>query len=235
MKNNSIKLLLTLGTASCLFALNAPAQLINLANWNFNGQTAGGTATNISAVLSADTGEQSGSATLAFINTAATGTNFIFDAGGTIVNALDSALAGNAARLQRGERWNGAYAHFEFSTLGRRDLELSFASRFAASGVNSIQASYSTDNVSWINIGSPITLTTTYTAYVIDFGSALDNAANAYVRLTFSGAAAGTASGTNNFTLFDNITLAAVPEPSTYAALLGLLALGVVAWRRRRR
>lgn len=26
-----------------------------------------------------------------------------------------------------------------------------------------------------------------------------------------------------------------VPEPSTYAAMLGLLALGVVMWRRRRR
>jgi hypothetical protein len=31
----------------------------------------------------------------------------------------------------------------------------------------------------------------------------------------------------------DNLSIA-VPEPSTYAALLGLLALGFVAWRRRR-
>lgn len=33
----------------------------------------------------------------------------------------------------------------------------------------------------------------------------------------------------------DSVTVAAVPEPATYAALTGLLALGLVAWRRRQR
>jgi hypothetical protein len=33
---------------------------------------------------------------------------------------------------------------------------------------------------------------------------------------------------------FDNLTVSAVPEPSTYAALAGLSALGLVCWRRRR-
>jgi hypothetical protein len=32
---------------------------------------------------------------------------------------------------------------------------------------------------------------------------------------------------------FDNLALTAVPEPSTYAAILGGLALGFAAWRRR--
>jgi hypothetical protein len=34
--------------------------------------------------------------------------------------------------------------------------------------------------------------------------------------------------------LVDNVNVTAIPEPSTYAAMLGLLAFGVVVWRRRR-
>jgi hypothetical protein len=43
----------------------------------------------------------------------------------------------------------------------------------------------------------------------------------------------------DDFRLYDGVLsaseLAAIPEPSTYAALFGLLAIGFVAWRRRRR
>lgn len=35
--------------------------------------------------------------------------------------------------------------------------------------------------------------------------------------------------------MVDNFTVSTVPEPSTYAAMVGLLALGAVMWRRRRR
>jgi hypothetical protein len=43
-------------------------------------------------------------------------------------------------------------------------------------------------------------------------------------------------SGTNeNFRIsFDNVSLAAIPEPATSAAVAGLSAAGLVAWRRRR-
>jgi hypothetical protein len=43
--------------------------------------------------------------------------------------------------------------------------------------------------------------------------------------------------GTNRSAVLDDLTLsgtAVIPEPSTYAALFGLFALGCVAWRRRR-
>ncbi|QYM79699.1 PEP-CTERM sorting domain-containing protein [Horticoccus luteus] len=42
------------------------------------------------------------------------------------------------------------------------------------------------------------------------------------------------ADGTFNTSMLSNPALAAVPEPSTYAAVLGLCVLGFVAWRRRR-
>lgn len=35
-------------------------------------------------------------------------------------------------------------------------------------------------------------------------------------------------------TTFDNLTVTAIPEPSTYAALAGMAALGFAAWRRRK-
>jgi len=35
-------------------------------------------------------------------------------------------------------------------------------------------------------------------------------------------------------TMIDNISIIAVPEPAAYAAVLGLVALGVIAHRRRR-
>lgn len=50
-------------------------------------------------------------------------------------------------------------------------------------------------------------------------------------RLRFNGANSGSFS--DHFQVSGN-TLAVVPEPSTYAALLGALALGLVAWRRRK-
>jgi len=43
------------------------------------------------------------------------------------------------------------------------------------------------------------------------------------------------AAGLNSISIFPDVsTQVSVPEPSTYAALAGALALGLVAWRRRR-
>jgi len=40
---------------------------------------------------------------------------------------------------------------------------------------------------------------------------------------------------TDRSTVFDNIVIAAVPEPAAYATVLGVMALGCVVWRRGRK
>ncbi len=44
---------------------------------------------------------------------------------------------------------------------------------------------------------------------------------------------AGSGTGAAFRISFDSITLAAIPEPSAYAAMAGALALGLAVWRRR--
>lgn len=52
--------------------------------------------------------------------------------------------------------------------------------------------------------------------------------------ITYWTIGASGAPGTSvNMSFTNNITMAAVPEPATYAAILGVLALGLVAYRRR--
>lgn len=54
-------------------------------------------------------------------------------------------------------------------------------------------------------------------------------AANAYTGVTYGGGTIGDAR-----VIWDEVQVVAIPEPSTYAALFGLFALGLVIWRRRR-
>lgn len=73
-----------------------------------------------------------------------------------------------------------------------------------------------------------------YNDYIVQFG--LTTASGASVTdYTFGAFANNPANNIADFgsVRIDNV-MVAVPEPSTYAALAGLLALGVVAWRRRR-
>lgn len=59
----------------------------------------------------------------------------------------------------------------------------------------------------------------------IDFGSALDN--QSFVAVRFDDFE------DNDAMSIDNVLVTAVPEPGTYAAIVGLLAFGLVAYRRR--
>jgi len=73
-------------------------------------------------------------------------------------------------------------------------------------------------------IGSPINVTSTMTAYNLNLPSSFYGAANSQISASFSGAG-----------MFDNVQFVGtvIPEPSTYAALLGFMTLAVAGVRRR--
>ncbi len=81
-------------------------------------------------------------------------------------------------------------------------------------------------------IGTPTTVHVALPSWTIDFGS------NALSGWSLGGGGVSSSDTTVAFRMtFDQIafTTSAIPEPATTAALLGLTALGVAAYRRRRR
>lgn len=84
---------------------------------------------------------------------------------------------------------------------------------------------------------SPDAGTTFYTAATWDLDGAQAPALSPLadgVGLRLFAAASNTAGTIGAGTIyFDNLSVTAVPEPSTYAAIFGACALGLVAWRRR--
>ncbi|MCC5828153.1 MAG: PEP-CTERM sorting domain-containing protein [Phycisphaeraceae bacterium] len=169
-------------------------------------------------------------ATLVF-DSGNSGTNFQVETAGTTVNALDGVPGGNNARLQRGERWNNAIMTAAFDASGLFDVFLTFAAQSFPGGVTTFQPSYSTDGITFIDLGLPQSLPTgSYQQVVVDTGAALDGVETAFIRLTFSGAT-GAASNTGARALIDNVVILAVPEPASLA-LFGVGAMLMMARRR---
>lgn len=88
------------------------------------------------------------------------------------------------------------------------------------SGLGALTATFSTGD---FNAATFTTSTMTLGAH-----SELGNVAN----IKYFGIA-GSGTGAAFRISFDSITLAAIPEPSAYAAMAGALALGLAVWRRR--
>jgi hypothetical protein len=153
---------------------------------------------------------------------------------GTTINALGGDPAGQALGLESDAN-NGASMVFFFNMAGLIDPILTFAERRNEFGFDSIQASWSTDGVTFTDFGSPfVSPTGVFGLRVLDFSSinALDGALNAFIKLTFDGA-------TERFgkNRIDNPQInasTAIPEPSYMAATGAVLALVFVIGLRRR-
>jgi hypothetical protein len=123
---------------------------------------------------------------------------------------------------------------FSFDSTGFSDVSLKFVASDLGSGVNStINWSYSINGgTNSTSLGSSTVVSGGAAQYTVDFTAITGLNANADAVLI--GQFAG-----NTTAAFDNVQIlgtavAAIPEPSSYAALAGVAALGLVAARRRR-
>lgn len=121
---------------------------------------------------------------------------------------------------------NGKKAVFRFSMTGMSDLNISYDIQRNLYGAGTQTWDYSTDGTNWFSIGSSSS-TTTLATRTLSTVTGLNNAADAYVRVTFTGFFSG------GNTRMDNVQLQAVPEPSALSLLA--VGLGGLAMLRRRR
>jgi hypothetical protein len=146
------------------------------------------------------------------------------------------------------------YFQFTASTVGFSNITFSFDQTRSNTGPSAFKVAYSTDGTSFTNLpngsytvvnaltfsdsttgtswSSTKLATNTSYSFSLSAISVVNNASNVYVRLIQT-ATGVNASGTSRV---DNVEIAgtAIPEPSTFAAILGGVALLGVAARRRR-
>ena len=214
---------------ACSATLCLPAKATTVAYWNFND-------------LSIASATQPGFGTVPITITSSLGTGSlklnqwggtIDDFAGSNNQALNGDPAGASLSLIAGSGspypGNGSRITLQFSMLSLHNPILSFVTQGTTTGFNSNQIAYSINGTDFIDFGGPYSPAASYGLQSFDLSSvdSLDNASNAYLRITFDGATG--ASGNNRI---DNLQISAIPEPSALAMITaGLLLL---AKRRRR-
>ena len=248
--------LLAAGTCAMIAASAANAAVV--AQWDFQTTTNGGTAVAASPatpkVFVANFGSGSlyldgtnGSSNFFEPTTGASNTE-INGFGGTALNATGSmstvtsgaaalAVVGGAASVPAGTFGaNGKSMVFKFSMTGMGNLAVSYAVQRTATGFTTQQWDYSTDGTTWSSAATITGIQASFAAGAtpanvvssVSVASGLNNAATAYMRVTFTGATSAT--GNNRMDNFQ-FNADAVPAPGAIA-LLGVA--GLVGSRRRR-
>jgi len=125
---------------------------------------------------------------------------------GTTVNTFEGAPAGGSITLSGGADTanNGAHFQFQISMAGHRDLQVSYATQRTSTGFDRQIWSYSTDGVNFTELQTIDAIPASYGAVALGTITELNDAATAYLRVTFEGATG--AAGNNRL---DNITFQA--------------------------
>lgn len=163
----------------------------------------------------------------AFTGTAINATNGLSSA---VTTTSSLALVGGGT----GNPANGKSGVFTFSTLGKTDIQVSLAAQRSSTGFATQDWAYSTDGTNYVTFATLAagsnpgdirdTFLNTGVLTLPTLPSLMNNLANAWVRVTFSGAT-GTGTGNNRL---DNLQIVGVPEPSTYA--LATIAAGTLGY-----
>ena len=250
-----MKSLSSLLIASAVIATASAASAGMIAQWDFQTTTTGGTAIAAAPATQKLFVANFGAGSLYldgtngssdFFEPLTGSTNTEINAfGGTTLNATGGmstvttspaaiAVVGGAASVPAGTFGaNGKAMVFKFSMSGLSNLSVSYAVQRTASGFTTQQWDYSTDGTNWSSaatitgIGLSFAGGTTNVASTLGVASGLNNAATAYMRVTFTGATSAT--GNNRMDNFQ-FNADAVPAPGAIA-LIGVA--GLVARRRR--
>ena len=213
---------------------NLEVDLGNISNFQSGGTYATGSEVFLSQLSAADLTAQFGTWTaLSSVTFGVAGTNGA--GGGFTIWASDKNLV---TALNPGASQGTAAAAIATVYTGLNNASVTANSNFAAAILASGAQSWSTKSGAGNNFGGTFlnNLASNTTALTGSGGStfvALD-----LYQLVNGGAAQTTADRIGQFKLYDDgtfsYTFTAIPEPSTYAAILGVVTLGVVALRRRR-
>lgn len=205
----------TVSDPASLFLL--PSMDAVLAEWNFNHFPESTTTEGFEETIAADVG----TGVLYLRSSSSTGTNFRRSTGGgTEINAWDGTPAGGAIELRRGARWNNGLVEFRFDMTGFEAALVSFAYRTSDSQPSMAVVEWSADG------GESYTEHTVLASADYEGGfavvwldlteaTALNNAADARVRLRYNADGGSTNAGSG--AIFDNVRVEARRSAVGYA------------------